>query len=89
MLLQLFIFDSIINTFPEMIEQAQDGNDTLFKQLNDEWETLAPTTFLYERDTSHSKEISQKLKQYYLHDEPATVNNSDGLAHVISIYISF
>ena len=69
----------------EMIEQAKSGNDSMFRDLNDEWERLAPILFLYERGTDESKAISKKLKEFYLRDEPISIENSEGLAHVSTI----
>lgn len=65
-----------------MIEEAKSGNDSMLKELEEEWERLAPINFLYERETDHSKEISQKLKEKYLNGKPISVENSNGLAQV-------
>lgn len=71
-----------------MIEQAKNGNDSMFSDLNEEWERLAPINFLYERGTDRSKEISKKLKDFYLQGKPASIENSEGLAQV-NIMISY
>ncbi|KAJ8686630.1 hypothetical protein QAD02_022424 [Eretmocerus hayati] len=68
----------------QMIEQAKSGNDSMFKDLNDEWERLAPINFLYERDTERSKVISRRLNEYYLKGKPVSIENSEGLAHLFA-----
>lgn len=72
-----------------MIEQAKSGNNSMFDDLNEEWDRLAPINFLYERGTNHSKEISRKLKEHYLHGKPASIENSEGLARVSISYIFY
>ncbi|XP_032456548.1 uncharacterized protein LOC100116956 [Nasonia vitripennis] len=67
-----------------MIEQARSGNNSMFDDLNEEWDRLAPINFLYERGTNRSKEISRKLKEHYLHGKPVGVENSEGLARLFA-----
>ncbi|XP_043269312.1 uncharacterized protein [Venturia canescens] len=63
-----------------MIEEARNGNISTFEDLNEHWDKIAPISFLYERNTPRSAEISTALKQFYLNDEPIGLNNTDGLA---------
>ncbi|CAH1107847.1 unnamed protein product [Psylliodes chrysocephalus] len=45
-------------------------NRTLTKELNDDFEKIAPVLFLYERNTNFSKRVSRKIKNVYFHDRP-------------------
>lgn len=54
MYILLFIFLAVIR------------NETLMNRMNREWEDIAPISFLYERGTKKSKELSRKLKEFYL-----------------------
>lgn len=65
-----------------MIEQANSGNDSMFRDLNEQWNRISPINFLYERVTDQSKEISKKLKDFYLSGKNVSIENSEGLAHV-------
>ncbi|XP_058796122.1 uncharacterized protein LOC131666989 [Phymastichus coffea] len=67
-----------------MIEQAKSGNDSMFRDLNEQWERLSPINFLYERGTDRSKEISKKLKDFYLDGKNVSVENSEGLARLFA-----
>ena len=58
------------------------GDNSIFVDLNKNWEKLAPISFLYERDTERSKYISRELFKFYFHDKPISLNNSIGRAHV-------
>ena len=55
---------------------------TIFKEYNENWEKIAPISFLYERDTPRSKEISRALKQFYFKGQPISLANIQGLADV-------
>ncbi|XP_014217723.1 esterase E4-like [Copidosoma floridanum] len=67
-----------------MIEQAKSGNDSMFRDLNDRWEKLAPINFYYERGGDRSKEISRKLREFYLQGKPVGADSSEGLAHLFA-----
>ncbi|XP_018565472.1 esterase E4-like [Anoplophora glabripennis] len=58
------------------------NNETLTKQINNEWEKTAPIAFLYERDTDTSKSISKELKTFYLQDEPVDRSQLTPLAQL-------
>lgn len=60
--------------------EAKKGNFSLFDDWNKNWETIAPISFLYERDTNRSKEISKELYKFYHHDKPISVDNLQGIA---------
>lgn len=65
-----------------MIEEARNGNVSTFEDLNENWDKIAPISFLYERNTPRSVEISTALKQFYLDGKAVGVDNVDGLAKV-------
>lgn len=65
--------------------EAKKGNFSLFDDWNKNWETIAPISFLYERDTNRSKEISKELYKFYHHDKPISVDNLQGIADVSRI----
>ncbi|CAB0034145.1 unnamed protein product [Trichogramma brassicae] len=66
----------------QMIEEAKAGNDSMFRDLNEDWERLAPINFLYERGTNLSSEISYQLKEQYLDGNNVSIDNSQGLANL-------
>ncbi|XP_049816939.1 esterase E4-like [Aethina tumida] len=43
-------------------------NKTMLRELDENWETLAPICFIYERDTNKSKLVSRNIKDFYLKD---------------------
>lgn len=58
------------------------NNETLTKEINNDWVKDAPIAFLYERDTDTSKSISKELKTFYLHDKPVDQSQLTPLAQV-------
>ncbi|XP_043269297.1 esterase E4-like [Venturia canescens] len=60
-----------------MIEvlRAKLGDYSMFQELNENWDYIAPISFEYERNTSRSKMISQKLRDYYFKGEPISLKN--------------
>ncbi|XP_043476477.1 esterase FE4-like [Leptopilina heterotoma] len=62
------------------IAEAKKGNFSLFDEWNTNWDSIAPISFLYERDTNRSKEISKELYKFYNHDKPISVDNLQGIA---------
>ncbi len=47
---------------------SETGNENLLKQLNGDWENIAPITFYYESEigtVAHRKEASEKLYKFY------------------------
>ncbi|XP_015597183.1 esterase E4 [Cephus cinctus] len=65
-----------------IIEEARKGNTSTFDDLNQNWDTIAPISFLYERGTPRSRRISQELKKFYLNNQPVSLDNVDGLAQL-------
>lgn len=62
------------------ITEAKKGNNSLFDEWNTNWDHIAPISFLYERDTNRSKEISTELYKSYNHDKPISIDNLQGIA---------
>ncbi|KAJ8686637.1 hypothetical protein QAD02_022431 [Eretmocerus hayati] len=60
-------------------DEAREGNDNLFQDLNRRWDELAPICFQYERNTSRSRLISQEIRKFYFNNEPIHLNNFDRL----------
>ncbi|KAB0802871.1 hypothetical protein PPYR_05057 [Photinus pyralis] len=47
-------------------------NATWLKEMDENFEKVAPISFIYERDTENSKHISRELRKAYLGDGPLT-----------------
>lgn len=62
------------------------NNETLTKEMNADWERVAPITFVYERDTEHSKIVSRAIKSFYLHNQPVDKTKLTNLAQVSDLY---
>ena len=54
----------------------------MYPELNDNWNTLAPIVFMYERNTSRSNYISRELRKFYFNDQPINSANSKELGDV-------
>nr|AIY68330.1 putative integument esterase [Leptinotarsa decemlineata] len=59
-------------------------NETLSKQMNAEFDKIAPIAFLYEKNTEQSKTISKTLKTFYLQDKPIGKTQIPGLSQLYS-----
>lgn len=55
-------------------------NETLMKEMDEDFERVAPIAFIYERDTENSKHISRELRKFYLGEGPLSNSSLDGLA---------
>ncbi|KAF2886687.1 hypothetical protein ILUMI_19486 [Ignelater luminosus] len=55
------------------------GNTTLLKQMDEDFERVAPIAFIYERNTENSKHISRELRKFYLGDRPLDNSSLTGL----------
>ncbi|KAF5277165.1 hypothetical protein FQR65_LT03871 [Abscondita terminalis] len=51
-------------------------------QINEDFETIAPIAFMYERNTTKSKYISSQLKKHFLNDGPVGNSTLEGLKHL-------
>ncbi|XP_068985006.1 uncharacterized protein [Bombus flavifrons] len=60
---------------------TQEGN-SVYPELNDNWNTLAPIVFMYERNTSRSNYISRELRKFYFNDQPINSANSKELGDI-------
>ncbi|XP_015176907.1 PREDICTED: esterase E4-like isoform X1 [Polistes dominula] len=65
-------------------KRVQAGNTTSFRNLNTKWNTIAPISFQYERNTPRSNYISQELRKFYFGNETIGTQSYDGLAHIYS-----
>ncbi|XP_053989961.1 carboxylic ester hydrolase-like, partial [Hylaeus volcanicus] len=68
-------------------EQDKRNNGTLYKELNDNWNRLAPIIFYYERDTPRSNYISNELRKFYFGDEPIDTDTIEALSRVRKTFI--
>lgn len=66
----------------EAIEAAKNGDNSIFDDLNNNWEKIAPISFMYERDTDRSKYVSQELMRFYFNNKPITLDNAINHAYV-------
>nr|QCC89018.1 carboxylesterase 3 [Meteorus pulchricornis] len=66
----------------DAVEAARKGETADFDSVNENWTTIAPISFFYERNTTQSLEISSKLKHFYLHDKPIGLDNYEGWARL-------
>ncbi|XP_060523214.1 uncharacterized protein LOC132700111 [Cylas formicarius] len=57
-------------------------NSTSLRLLNEEWERIAPTAFIYERDTRFSNEVSAGLKSFYFRNKTIDRSLFDSLGLV-------
>lgn len=53
------------------------------KEINTNFEKVAPIAFGYERDTDFSKQVSKSIKTFYLQDKPLDKSQIAALAQVI------
>ena len=53
-----------------MYENATLKGNSLYPELSDNWNTLAPIIFMYERNTSRSNYVSRELRKFYFNDQP-------------------
>ncbi|XP_076231278.1 uncharacterized protein LOC143177296 [Calliopsis andreniformis] len=65
-------------------EKDARNNGTLYHELNDDWNTLAPIIFMYERNTSRSNYISRELRRFYFKNQPIDSTTSTQLSEAYS-----
>lgn len=63
-------------------EMDAQKNGTMYSELNDNWNKLAPIIFMYERDTSRSNYISRELRRFYFKNQPISSATNKQLAEV-------
>ncbi|XP_050490850.1 esterase E4-like [Bombus huntii] len=63
-------------------ENITRNNGNIYRNMNENWYHVAPISFIYERNTPRSKNISTELRKFYLNDEPLGSSNRNGLAHL-------
>ena len=60
---------------------TQEGN-SVYPELSNNWNTLAPIVFMYERNTSRSNYISRELWKFYFNDQPINTANGKKLGEI-------
>ncbi|XP_076682059.1 esterase E4 [Andrena cerasifolii] len=63
-------------------ENATRVNASLYRELDDNWNTLAPIICGYEQDTPRSNYISRELRRFYFKDQPIGSATNTALAEV-------
>ncbi|CAL7939260.1 unnamed protein product [Xylocopa violacea] len=63
-------------------QDAQKGNGSLYREIDSNWNKLAPIIFMYERDTPRSNFISGELRKYYFKDQPINSATNKQLAKI-------
>ncbi|XP_049801051.1 esterase E4-like [Schistocerca nitens] len=58
------------------------GNTSWAEDMSENYETVFPISFLYEQNTSRSRQISRELRSFYLGTEPITNNSRTGLGQL-------
>ncbi|XP_076396750.1 uncharacterized protein LOC100876166 [Megachile rotundata] len=71
-------FGGVVVAFENSTKQ---GND-VYREMNDNWDRIAPISFMYERDTPRSANITKELRRFYFNNKPIDSANRDGLAHI-------
>ncbi|KAH0551918.1 esterase E4-like [Cotesia glomerata] len=61
---------------------ARHGNNSVFDDLNANWDYIAPIAFQFERKTSRSKWISKELRAFYFKNETIGLQNWQALSHL-------
>ncbi|XP_058796192.1 esterase E4-like [Phymastichus coffea] len=61
------------------LEQAMQGDDSIYRNVTENWYFAAPISFQYERGTERSKRISREIYKFYFNDKPITVENGPNL----------
>lgn len=56
------------------------------KEMNTNFERVAPIAFGYERETELSKQVSKAIKTHYLQDKPLDKSQVANLAQVRIVY---
>ncbi|KAI4501643.1 hypothetical protein M0802_002978 [Mischocyttarus mexicanus] len=65
-------------------QKVRNGNNSVFDLLNNDWDTVAPISLMYERGTPRSKYISDELRKFYFGNQPISRDSYDALAHIYS-----
>ncbi|KAG7190097.1 hypothetical protein KM043_006231 [Ampulex compressa] len=76
--------DEVENAILRAVRAAEQGNDTIFREINQNWETLAPLIFMYDRGTPRSEYVSRELRKFYLNDQPVGLGNYRSLGDIYS-----
>nr|XP_023020747.1 esterase FE4-like [Leptinotarsa decemlineata] len=57
-------------------------NATLTQEMNNDFERIAPISFVYERNTAQSRKVTKAIKSFYLHDRPVDKSQLLNLAYI-------
>ncbi|KZC07957.1 Esterase E4 [Dufourea novaeangliae] len=57
------------------------GND-YYREMRDNWDRIAPISFMYEGGTERSKYVSRELREFYFKGRPIDSANRNGLAEI-------
>ncbi|CAH1958118.1 unnamed protein product [Acanthoscelides obtectus] len=60
------------------------NNETLTKEMNEDWDRIAPISFIYERGTKQSLKVSRAIRKFYLDDKPISKSNREALGKIYS-----
>ncbi|XP_015110997.1 esterase E4 [Diachasma alloeum] len=66
------------------VVEARKGNNSIFDDLNENWDDIAPIIFSYERNTTKSKQISKELRDFYFKGEKIGLANWEKLGQLFS-----
>nr|CAH7758728.1 unnamed protein product [Callosobruchus chinensis] len=58
------------------------NNETLTKEMNEDWDRIAPIAFIYERGTNQSLKVSRAIRKFYLNDKPVSKSNREALGKI-------
>ncbi|KAG5884814.1 hypothetical protein JTB14_012022 [Gonioctena quinquepunctata] len=77
---------------PFMVGQTEDellgsayavvNNESLAQEMTNDFERIAPISFLYERNTERSRKISRAIKKFYLNDKPVVKTQLENLSRL-------
>ncbi|KAH0551917.1 esterase FE4-like [Cotesia glomerata] len=65
-----------------VVEAARKGDNSVFDDINANFTKIAPISYLYERGTNRSLEISEDLRKFYFKGQPVGKDNYEGLGEL-------
>ncbi|CAL7939259.1 unnamed protein product [Xylocopa violacea] len=71
-------FGAVVVAFEK---QTRNGDD-MYSDMNDNWNRIAPISFMYERGTSRSEYISKELRKFYFDNQRISPATDVGLARI-------
>ncbi|XP_043269346.1 uncharacterized protein [Venturia canescens] len=64
------------------VELARKGNTSVFEDLDQHWNHIAPISFFYERGTQRSTDISTALRQFYFKGRAVSLDTVEDLSKI-------